>query len=356
MRHVRIFGLVKPSPVSDPAGSSNLQTANDMNFTKSSDEYSTAVSNPTTDTNLKYCFHFTSAYFETGSSTAPYIVNASLNVLLALVTTALNTLLLSAIRKNTSLHLPSKLLLGSLALTDLGVGIVAQPMFVVFLVAKVKGFSALSCFSYAILTIAGFIWTCVSLLTMTAISLDRYIALYFHLRYRDIVTTRRVFLVLVVIWLFAGFFGFLWLSNQIAYGYLVIVVNSIAFAVTTFAYTMIYRGLRHQHVIQVTDEAQVQTQQQAANPLNVARYRRSASNMLWIYGLFVLCYLPYLLTQIATQFVGRNALIQGLHEFAITVGCFNSSLNPFVYCYRLPEIRASVLETLHKICGRSPQQ
>ena len=70
-----------------------------MNFTQSSDEYSTAVNDATTNRNLKYCFHFTSAYFETGSSTAPYIVNASLNVLLALVTTALNTLLLSAIRK-----------------------------------------------------------------------------------------------------------------------------------------------------------------------------------------------------------------------------------------------------------------
>ena len=356
MRHVRIFGLVKPSPVSDPAGSSNLQTANDMNFTKSSDEYSTAVSNPTTDTNLKHCFHFTSAFFETGSSKVPYIVNASLNVLLALVTTALNTVLLSAIRKNTSLYLPSKLLLGSLALTDLGVGIVAQPMFVVFLVAKVKGFSTLSCFSYAILTIAGFIWTCVSLLTMTAISLDRYIALYFYLRYRDIVTTKRVFSVLLAIWLLAGLPASLWYWYPMPYRYFVIVVTSICFIVCTVSYTRIYRGLRHHHGNQATDEEQVQTPQQAANPLNVARYRRSAMNMLWIYGLFVLCYLPYLLTQIATQFVGRNALIQCLHEFAITVACFNSSLNPLLYCYRLREIRTSVLETLHEICGRSPQQ
>ena len=327
-----------------------------MNFTQSSDEYSTAVSNPTTDTNLKYCFHFTSAFFETGSSTAPYIVNASLNVLLALVTTSLNTLLLSAIRKNTSLHLPSKLLLGSLALTDLGVGIVAQPMFVVFLVAKVKGFSALSCFSYAILTTAAFILTCVSLLTMTAISLDRYIALYFHLRYRGIVSTRRVFSVLLAIWLLAGLPASLWYWYPMPYRYFVIVVTSICFIVCTVSYTMIYRGLRHHHGNQVTDEVQVQTPQQAANPLNVARYRRSAADMLWIYGLFVLCYLPYLLTQIATQFVGRNALIQCLHEFAMTVGCFNSSLNPFVYCYRLREIRTSVLETLHEICGRSHQQ
>ena len=318
-------------------------------------ESSTATSGPTA-TNSEPCFHFTSVYFETGSSTAPYIVNASLNVLLALVTTVANILVSSAIRKNTSLHLPSKLLLGSLVLTDLGIGVVAQPLFVAFLIAKVKGNLSRSCTTYASAGITASTLLCVSLLTMTAISLDRYIALYFHLRYRDIVTTKRVFSGFVVIWLFAGFYGFLWLWNPTLHGHVFIAISSVSFIIITLSYTMIYRRLRHQHGNQVTDQAQVQTQQQAANPLNVARYRRSASNMLWIYGLFVLCYLPYISVRTAAGLVGHNALVQCITEFAGTVMFFNSCLNPFVYCYRLPEIRASVLETLHKICGRSPQQ
>ena len=327
-----------------------------MDFTQLSDEYSTVIPDPTTKLIFQPCFHFTSASFETGSSTAPYIVNASLNVLLALVTTVANSLVLSAIRKNTTLHLPSKLLLCSLVLTDLGVGIAAQPMFASFLIAKVKGSSAIICPLYTIFGTVGSTLTCVSLLTMAAISLDRYIALHFHLRYRDIVTTKRVSSVLVVIWLFAGFFGFLWLWNQISYGYLVIAVNSIAFTVTTFAYTMIYRRLHHQHVNQVSDQAQVQTQQQAANTLNVARYRRSASNMLWIYVLFVVCYLPHVLSRVVTRLVGRTILMQCVLEFSATVMGLNSCLNPLFFCYRLPGIRAGVLDTLHKICGQSPQQ
>ena len=324
-----------------------------MKSSQSSEENSTAISGPTT--NWVLCYHFTSALFETVSSTAPYIVNASLNVLLALVTTVANILVLSAIRKNTSLYFPSKLLLGNLVLTDLGVGIVAEPMFVAFLVAKVKGFSDI-CFLYASAYITGSILIRVSLLTMTAISLDRYIALYFHLRYRDIVTTKRVFSVLVVIWLFAGLYSCLWLWKLMVWKCFFFTVASISFIVCTLSYTMIYRGLRDQQFNQVADEAQPQPQQQAANPLNVARYRKSASNMLWIYGLFVLCYLPYILVQIAAELVGLNALIQCIVEFAATVVHFNSCLNPLVYCYRLPEIRASVLETLHKICGQSPQQ
>ena len=324
-----------------------------MELSQSSEETSTAFSGPSANRDL--CHHFTSVYFETVSSTVPYIVNASFNVLLALVTTAANALVLSAIRKNTSLHLPSKLLIGSLVLTDLGVGIAVQPMFVTFLVAKVKGLSDI-CFIYASFCMTAFILTTVSLLTMTAISLDRYIALYFHLRYRDIVTTKRVFSVLVVIWLIGGWYGFLWFRNNTLRVYVLIAISSVSFIIITLSYTMIYRRLRHQHGNQVTDQAQVQTQQQAANPLNVARYRRSASNMLWIYCLFTLCYLPYILARIAARLVGQNALFQCISEFTGTVTFFNSCLNPFVYCYRLPEIRASVLETLHKICCQSSQQ
>ena len=328
-----------------------------MELTQSSSELSTASKDATHgNSNLEPCFHFSSGFFETVSSTAPYIVNPSLNAPLALVTTVANTLVLLAMRKNTSLHLPSKLLLGSLVLSDLGVGIAAQPMFVVFLVAKVKGSSGILCPVYALLSSVGSMLNCLSLLTMTAISLDGYITLYFHLRYRDIVTTKRVFSVLVVIWPFAGFYGFLLLQNLMIQTYLVIVINSMCFIVCTLSYRMIYRRLRHQNVNQVTAQAQLQIQQHAANPLNVARYRRSASNMLWIYGLFLLCYLPHALTRVAITLMGQSLLIHCIREFAITVLCFNSCLNPFVYCYRLPGIRASVLETLHTICGRRPQQ
>ena len=325
-----------------------------MELPQSSEESSTAISGPTT--NSAPCYQFTSDYFETGSSTAPYIVNASLNVPLALLTTVANILVLSAIRKNASLHLPSRLLLGSLVLTDLGVGIVFQPLFATFLIAKIKGDLSISCFTRASGGITASLLACASLLTMAAISLDRYIALYFHLRYRDIVTTRRVFSVLFAIWLFAGLYSCLLLWKPMLWHCFFVTVASISFIVCTLSYIMIYRGLRHQQLNQVADEAQAQPQQQAANPLNVARYRRSASNMLWIYGLFVLCYLPYVLTLIVLRFVEHTTFIQCFHEFAATVVCFNSCLNPFLYCYRLPEIRASVLETIHKICGQASQQ
>ena len=88
---------------------SKLKRIDDMELPQSLEESSTAISGPTA--NSEPCYQFTSDYFETGSSTAPYLVNASLNVALALLTTMANILVLSAIRKNTALHLPSRLLL-----------------------------------------------------------------------------------------------------------------------------------------------------------------------------------------------------------------------------------------------------
>ena len=69
-------------------------------------------------------------------STAPFIVNAALNVALSIVTTIANILVFDAIRKSTSLHLPSKLLLCGLVLTDLAVGLIYEPLNTAFLISK----------------------------------------------------------------------------------------------------------------------------------------------------------------------------------------------------------------------------
>ena len=325
-----------------------------MESTHSSKHLATAIMNATArNQNSDVCYLFPNVYFETASTIAPYAVNAAFNSLLAVVATLANILVFSAIRKSASLHLPSKLLLCSFVLTDLGVGLVGHPLYVTFLVVKLKHFSTdIQCICIKSFGIAGSMLSCVSLLTMTAISVDRYIALFFHLKYHEIVTTRRVCVVLAVIWLFAGFFASTWLWNkEVWYGPLVLLIVCICFPVTSLSYIKIYRRLRHHHGHQVQDQAEVQAQQQAGNTLDLAKYRRSASSMLWIYGLYILCYLPYICAEVVRQFVQHNVFVQCIIEFTATVIFFNSCLNPFVYCLRILEIRAGVLQTLRNACG-----
>ena len=180
-----------------------------MASTQYSINFSTAVSETTT----KYYTDSCLPNLITARSTVPYTVNAALNVLLAIVAIFGNSLVFSAVRHSPSIRLASKLLLFSLILTDLGVGLVVQPQFVTFLVTKVKDSPAIACLSLKSFDFAAIMFYCASVSTMMAISLDRYIALFFHLKYHEIVTTRRVCVVLAIIWSFALFYPFTFLWN-----------------------------------------------------------------------------------------------------------------------------------------------
>ena len=316
-----------------------------MESTQSSGN-STTVDNAMSSNNNSHNCLIPSVYFEIGTSTVPYTVNTVLNALLCIVATLANILGLLAIRKARSRHLPSRLLLGSLVFTDLGVSLVVQPLFVAFLVAKIKGFSAMRCFCLSTSGIAGYLLTCASLLTMTAQSLDRYFALFLLLRYREIVTTKRIVVALVMIWSLAGFFAFSWLWSAKLYSFLSGVIIFTTFPIISLLYVKIYRGLRHQHGNRVRDQAQAQPC--AEHALNIARFKKSASSMLWIYCLFIVCYFPYVCIETVSRFVDDTVFLTCMREYSITVVYLNSCLNPFLYCIRIPEMRAGVLQTLRK--------
>ena len=152
-----------------------------------------------------------------------------------------------------------------------------------------------------------------SLLTMTAISLDRYIALFFHLKYHEISTTRRVCEVLSIICSFALFFASTWLWHTKFYASLIFFGDFLCIPVISVAYIKILRGLRNRHGLRVQDQAQDQAQPQAGNLLNVAKCRRPASSMLWIYGLFILCYSPYFCVSFVVGFFKQPYCVHSLH-------------------------------------------
>ena len=323
-----------------------------MASTQYSINFSTAVSETTT----KYYTDSCLPNLIIAGSTVPYTVNAALNVLLAIVAIFGNSLVFSAVRHSPSIRLASKLLLCSLILTDLGVGLVVQPQFVTFLVTKVKDSPAIDCLSLKSFDFAAIMFYCASVSTMMAISLDRYIALFFHLKYHEIVTTRRVCVVLAIIWSFALFYPFTFLFYTALYASLNVLFFIFCFLVISVAYIKIYRGLRHPHGHRVQDQAQVQAQQQAGNTLDLAKYRRSATSMLCIYSIFVLCYLPTFCISCATPFFQQNVYITHVFDYCLTITFFNSSINPLIYCFRFPEIRAKVLQILRKMYGQRPRQ
>ena len=273
---------------------------------------------------------------------------ATLNVFLSVIATIGNLLILIALRKVTAINSPTKLLFQCLAVTDLCVGLIEQPLFVILLL---KGFCSPIALSYVYSGLS-FIVCGVSMMTAAAISIDRLLALMLGLSYKLTVSLKRVRKVVIVFWLGSFSVGLSYCVglHTIAYGTaFVFIVLSIFTSV--FSFTKIALKLRQQQA-----QVQQRVKQEQVNggeiPLNIERYKKMVHSVALLQMALIVCYMPLtfvLLLRIVTQ---RDEK-QLLHFCAMTVLLMNSSINPILYCWRIREVKKEVKNTLNKICQRS---
>ena len=312
----------------------------------------TGQGNRTAETveDLPMCAPFLNVFFEILDNPLPDFVNAALNVPLAVATTVANLVVLLAMRRVTSIRLPSKLLLCSLVITDLGAGFVVAPQFAAFLFLRAIYSGSVQCPLYRSFAVAATVSTTASLFSLTAICVDRYAALFFHIKYKRIVTTRRVCAVLAFFWTFGLLLALLSVTNTRFWSAVSNSGGVVSLLVISVACIKIYHRLR---ALQIQSQAPDQAQQQAGNTLNMARYRRTASVTLTVYVLFLINYLPFWCLATVRSVIGSTALIESLSDFSYSLVLLNSLLNPFVYCLRLPEIRTESEKQLRKLFCRS---
>ena len=122
-----------------------------------------------------------------------YIAIAAVNIVFSITASLGNILILIALRKVTSIHQPTKLLFQYLAITDLGVGLISQPLMATVMLLvdnidiKIVNIMFAHLFSSLSITFCG-----VSVFASTALSVDRLLALFLGLRYRHVVTLKRI--------------------------------------------------------------------------------------------------------------------------------------------------------------------
>ena len=256
-------------------------------------------------------------FCNSGLSSTQRIIISALGVPLSIIAFLGNFLIISVLCKVSSLHPPSKLLLGCLACTDLGVGLIVHPLRSGFylLLENSKG-----CYYFFIVyNFTGFIFAGVSLSTTTAISVDRLLALLLGLRYRQVVTVRRV-RTLIAILLFSCTSASVVAFNSLSIAFrFVCALLLLCVAISSFCYTKIYRTLRLSHAQgQYKDEQGQQNGERVQ--LNKARYQKTVLTALWIQMALLACYLPY---GLVTAFI----TITGLNTQSITfVWCLTASL------------------------------
>ena len=285
------------------------------------------------------------------NGTRQKIVYSTVNSALALIAFLGNVLIIVALRKVSSLHSPSKLLLGCLAATDLCVGLITQPLHVAFLASPEDSKSCY--YIYSLFNILGAIFIGVSLLTLTAISVDRLLALLSGLRYRQVITLRRAWIFVALFWLICLGVAIIFFFNlRIALSIICIAV--FLCIVTSFiCYTKIYLTLRH-HQTQVQENVHHGQTNVRRTTLNIERYKKTVSSALWVQIALAVCYLPFAI--LATIFNSKEIHTQLLDlslEAAISLVLFNSSLNPFLYCWKMKEVRQAAKATIRHSCGFS---
>ena len=272
-----------------------------------------------------------------------FLYLSAFNIFLSITAVLGNILILVALRKVSSLHPPSKLLFRCLATTDLCIGLTAEPLSIVYWMSLTHEQWKLCRYAYASFFVVSYTLSSVSLLTMSAISVDRLLALLLGLRYRQVVTLWRTYVMVVIFWVMAAVVSILFLLNPLIptwYGYIII---PLCLVTSITSYTKIFSKLRHRQT-QVQRHVQPEQSDQPA-PLNIERYRKVVSSALWVQCALVVCYLPFSIVRALLRYNKTYPFMIGI---AVTLIFFNSSLNPILYCWKISEVKQAVKETIRE--------
>ena len=230
----------------------------------------------------------------------------TLNIFLSITVSLGNAVILVALRIETSLHPPTKLLFRCLAITDLFAGLISQPLFACAIIARIerktnKNYRHLD----EAFIVTGFILCGISVLTSTAISVDRLLALLLRLRYRHVVTLTRTRAVIACFFLTGVSSGLTYLWNKTVSRIAIDIFGLVSLVTSIFCYTKIYLTLR-QRQSRVQGQVSQRELSEGGTPLNIPRYKKTVASIAWVQMVLVACYIPYFIVSIFRLSVMSN--------------------------------------------------
>ena len=276
---------------------------------------------------------------------ATFIVNCVFNNFLTYTAILLNIVTMYAMQKTASLPKTLKTLLFSVAISDVGIGLLAQPVYSSLLVKWLQ-LNHPSCNNYGVLYISANLFLASSFLSVVAVSVDRFLAIHLHLRYQELVTHKRIVIVVISIWVLSASVSFTMFWELRAYINLFIL--AFGFIISFVAYIKMYLTVRrHKNQIQsllAVDEAQIGIM------TNYVAVVKTTVGVFYVYLVLLASYLPHF---ICMAYVGicRDSSIatKQLNLFSFTLMFLNSSLNPVIYCWKMRHIRHAIMDILRNM-------
>ena len=272
-------------------------------------------------------------------------ISAALSIAMAPVIIFGNILVLVAVWKDPLKKLrssPSNLILTSMAIADLLVGLVVCPITAYWgLVISVREESPLDLSVICALNVFS---VNVSFGHMFLLTVDRVFAVITPLRYRATVTNKRVFIANCACWIYFIAFGsaFLVLRDLFA----------IIGAVYNFQLLFMLLGMLAMYVMILNYFHRYSKERAEGHSLRdrniiMQREKDLFKAISVVVCAFLICYMPWFIVKTLIYFCKacqtHLSLLMISFVFSGSLKCANSGLNPFLYTWRLPKYRETLL-------------
>ncbi|XP_071403348.1 melanocortin receptor 5-like [Centroberyx affinis] len=267
-------------------------------------------------------------------------------LILGIISLLENILVITAIVRNKNLHSPMYLFICSLAVADMLVSVSnAWETVIIYLlnnrrlvvddrfVRQVDNiFDSMICISVV-----------ASMCSLLAIAVDRYVTIFYALRYHNIMTLRRAGVIIAGIWTFCISCGIVFIVYSDATPVIVCLVSMF------FAMLLLMASL-YSHMFML---ARSHVKRIAALPgYNTVHQRASmkgAITLTILLGIFIVCWAPFFLHLILMISCPRNlyciCFMSHFNMYLILIMC-NSVVDPLIYAFRSQEMRKTFKEII----------
>ena len=308
-------------------------------------------------------------------STAAMGVLVTTNILTALTNILINFCFIAGILSKERLITPTNLFVVSLAVSDLLVGFISQPLMCAHLLVNrptVRNCAIAYCSFYSIGIFCG-----ASGLCLPVISLDRYVRMKKLQYYTKYVTKQRVVIVIAMLWInalviaFLPFYGvphYIFYSMLMAYLGIISIVMSIAYAsvIIRSARPRVHAkpiNRRQTASLHRTNSATITTISMATTSTHASvseseqrlaadnsRQLRITITVAILVAVVIIswtpCFISGLIWALGIPSSDKDSTIVATHYISVTIGFASSSVNPLLYCWRIREVRKAALDIL----------
>ena len=278
----------------------------------------------------------------------------SINSISVLPTVLLNALVIFAVAKREQLRNESTILLACMAGADLLTGLLGQP---IRIAAEVQRLLKTGTFCGALerVSMLSLIWHILATLThLVLITTDRYIAVKKPLRYREIVTTRRVIVAVISAFAFSIFVttqeSILAAVNSDTNIYSIYLTIS-TITVTGFASVSIIAivGIYLYIFSETRRQQRIEIEHLSVEEITTIRKNNKATKVLGIILItLIVTYLPTIISVIMYFSVNlEGRVLNCMASWVATLIMLGSLCNPIIYCWRMEKFCHALLEILH---------